>query len=847
MARRRRRRAPDVDGEPKPVSREGAARTGARGLVALLFGSGFAALVYETLWVKQLGRVVGVEVHAVTIALSAFFAGLALGGAVLGRLADRVRRPVRLYALLEAGVAVLGTLSTLALSRSAEPFAALGGTVGPLAWALPFALVGAPSFLMGGTLPALLRALRPAERGVAPATGRLYAANTAGAVAGTLAVPFALVPALGITGTGVFAGGVSLAVAAAAIALDRRGTAPPPAPAEPGHDARPRDAGFALALYAAAGGVALGYEVVWSELLVPLLSTRTYAFAVMLGTYLAGLALGSALFARLARPGHDPWRAFGLLIASAGACAMAAVAALGTWLPDAQTFAGMWAMRLAGRETVEVVARFAVASFAVLLVPTTLLGAAFPAAARLAAGPGRVAGDVGAIAAVNTAGGIAGTLLTGFVLVPRLGLVRSLGLLALAGATIGALAVLKSRRPRSTAVAAALVLGVGLLALATPRDRLARLLAEKRGGTLVFYEEDAGGTVAVLEQKAPAGDRAFRRLYIQGVSNSGDAPPSVRYMRLQALLPLLVHPGEPRSALVVGFGTGITAGALLTWPGLETRAVAELLPAVVRAGPLFSGNLGAATDPRLDVRIGDGRQELLRRTQQYDLVTLEPPPPSAAGVANLYSRDFYALCRDRLAPGGLMAQWWPLPAQNDEDSRSLVRAFLDVFPHATAWSTELHEVLLLGSRGPLELRGLRVAERFAVPEVGDALAEVGVESPEALLATFLADRAALERYVAGAPPVTDDRPLIEHAAWVRRGEIRRVLPKLLDLSSPVPLSPGDPLRAGAEAERRELFAFYRAALLAMEGRPEAAARALGEPLRRDPGNPYYLWVVQGGA
>jgi len=148
--------------------------------------------------VRQLGRVVGVEIHAVSIALSAFFGGLALGGASLGRLADRVLRPVRLYAWLEAGVAALGVLSTLALARSAPLFVALQDTVGPLAWALPFSLVGLPAFLMGGTLPALLRSLHPGADTVAPATGVLYAANTAGAVVGTLATPFLLVPAFGI-------------------------------------------------------------------------------------------------------------------------------------------------------------------------------------------------------------------------------------------------------------------------------------------------------------------------------------------------------------------------------------------------------------------------------------------------------------------------------------------------------------------------------------------------------------------------------------------------------------------------------------------------------------------------
>jgi spermidine synthase len=316
-------------------------------------------------------------------------------------------------------------------------------------------------------------------------------------------------------------------------------------------------------------------------------------------------------------------------------------------------------------------------------------------------------------------------------------------------------------------------------------------------------------------------------------------------MRLQALLPLLIHRGEPRSALVVGFGTGITAGALLADPELERRVVAELLPSVVRAAALFSGNLGAAADKRLEIRIGDGRHELLRRSQRYDVITLEPPPPSAAGVVNLYSRDFYELVRSRLEPDGLMAQWWPLPAQNDEDSRSLVRSFLDVFPHASAWTTELHEVLLVGSARPLELDGARVERRWAQPEVAAALAEVGIESAAALLATWLTDRAGLERYAGDAPPVTDDRPRIEHAAWVRRGEIRRVLPRLLEVASDVPLLPKDPLRVPVEAERQELFGFYRFSLHLMAGERDAAGAALREVLARDPRNPYYLWVAYG--
>jgi predicted membrane-bound spermidine synthase len=580
-------------------------------------------------------------------------------------------------------------------------------------------------------------------------------------------------------------------------------------------------------------------------MLVQFLSTRSFAFAVMLGTYLAGLALGAFLFARLSRPHHDPWRVLGLLLAAAAASALIILAGLGAWLPDAQTFAGKWALRLTGSETIEVVARFVVASAVVVLVPTTLLGAAFPAAARLAADADRVGGDVGLVAALNTAGGIAGTLLTGFALVPLVGLVRTLSLLAIGGTLLGAMALVRSGHPRALATAILLVFAVGALAVLVPRDHLARLLAAERGGQLVFYEEDPGGTVAVLEQPGSGGGGSYRRLYIQGVSNSGDAPTSLRYMRLQALLPLLIHPGEPRSVLVLGFGTGITAGALLAHPGLEQRVVAELLPPVVEAGGEFSGNYDASRSPLLDIRLGDGRHELLRRDDRYDLITLEPPPPSAAGVVNLYSREFYELCLERLAPGGLMAQWWPLPTQNEEDSRSLVRAFLDVFPHVSAWSTEMHEILLVGSLEPLALDGPRVANRFERGTIRTALAEVGVESPEALLGTWITDRAGLEAFAGDAPPVTDDRPRIEYAAWVRRGEIRRVLPRLLELATEAPLAEGDPLRPGVAAETEELRLFYHASLFALEGEQERAVTLVRDVLSRDPRNPYYLWVALG--
>ncbi len=813
----------------------------------LLFASGCAALVYQVLWIKQLSLVVGVEVYAITAGISAFFAGLALGGWAFGRFADSLPRPVFLYTLLEVAVAALGVGATLALAQAASAFVWLQQHIGLLAWLLPFALVGIPAFLMGGTLPVMIRALAPQPGQLGAAGGRLYAANTAGAIAGTLLTSFMLIPAFGVRGSALCAAALNLLAAAGALALLRRQfsqdtTAPAvhaPSVSKP--------ARLALTLYAIAGGVALGYEVVWTQSIVQFMSTRTFAFAVVLATYLTGLVMGSALIARRTDRLRDPWGWFGLLIAAAGLVALLEIAFLGRWLVLLQTQAEAAVLALGGSGMSGMSARFAVAALGIVFVPTLLLGAAFPLALRLCVDGQHVGRDVGAVVAFNTLGGIVGVLLSGFVLVPMLGLVRTLGVLAVIAAAIGYVASnwgtsVRKRRRQSITVVALLSLAVAVL---TPVNRLAELLPGARNGQLSFYEEGRGGTVAVVTQGQA--QRAFHRLYIQGVSNTGDAMPSLRYMRIQALLPLLIHNGEPHSALVIGFGTGITAGALLQYPALQQRVVAELLPTVIHAAPLFKGNYNAASDPGIDIRLRDGRQELLASPQPYDLITLEPPPPSAAGVVNLYSRDFYQLAASRLQHNGLVAQWLPLPTQNIEESRSLVRSFLDVFPHASLWTSEFHEMLLVGSLEPIELDVDRISARFNQASVRTAFQDVGISSPAALLATWVTDRTGLERFVGSALPVTDDQPRIEYAPWVRPDEINRVLPALLSLYQAPPL-----VNANAELISRmsdhhlRLMQFYAASLHAYKGEREAWARDMADVARDDGANPYYRWFLGDG-
>jgi predicted membrane-bound spermidine synthase len=808
----------------------------------LLFISGGAALIYQMLWIKQLSLVVGAEIHAISVAISGFFGGLALGSWLFGRWADRSDRPVQLYAVLEIATAVAGITASLALAHAAPIFVRLE-TVNPdLAWAAVFALIAVPAFMMGGTLPVLVRAQVRRGRDVGGVGGSLYAANTTGAIVGALLPAFVLIPLFGIRGSAFFAAALNCVTAIGAFLLDRSARRPNVAARDTvSPSSRSSRTRLAIALYAAAGGIALGYEIVWSQAVIPFMSTRSFAFSIVLATYLAGLALGAALFARFGDRVKDAGAAFGFLIAFAGWLALIEIAAFGPWLIVAQTVFETATYRLTGSDLAGMCARFVSTAVGIVLAPTMLLGAAFPAMLRLVVGNDKVGQDVGGVVAANTLGGIAGMLVTGFLLIPRFGLVRTLGVLAVGAALVGAIAAIRfAGGIKSKSAISAIGLASIVVAVLTPPAQIIRLAA--RGGDITFYDESAAGMVSVVE--ASSAGRRFHRLYIQGVSNSGDAMPSLRYMRLQALLPLLIHNGEPKSALVIGYGTGITAGALSQFPDLERRVVSELLPAVLRAAPNFTGTFDAATDPGLEKRLGDGRRELQRNGERYDMITLEPPPPSAAGVVNLYSSDFYRLAAARLNQYGIVAQWLPLPTQNEEDTRALVRSFIDNFPYASLWSTELHEAMLVGSLQPIGLDLARISERFRRETTSKALAEVGINSPEALLATWIMDREGLTQLAADAPAVTDDRPLIEYAAWVRRGEFARTFTRLQQLRSDPPIAnAGSDVAPLLATERDELNAFYSLGLSALAGDRATYARDVKRAREAAKKNSYYRWFV----
>jgi spermidine synthase len=745
---------------------------GALAAAALL--SGVAALVYQLLWTRQLGLVLGNTVGAVSLVLAAFMGGLAVGSAVAAQRVDRLpsRALPRLYALLEAGIAVCGLVLPFVL---AVPLPRLAG----LRFAFAAVALLVPTALMGATLPALAALWRPDDRRLAQAAGVLYAANTLGAVAGSLATAFFLLPGLGVRRSTFAAAFLNLVAGGLVWSRGRVGEkAAAPASEGPRPPAKTRTdaaregdrlpARAALAVLALSGLGALANEVAWTRALALLIGPTAYAFAFIVSAVIAGLALGSAAAATVADRLRHPGLALGLVEIAAAIVSLGVVEGIGR-LPvvvaqvvrdNADRMPRLMALEFAG-------------VCALLVPPCILFGAAFPLAVRLAGGAGP-AGAVGRVYSWNTAGAIAGALLAGFVALPRLGLEATLLAAVAVHAVAGAAAIVLARPARARlALAAGLLAVVGVAARAaggwdrallaggaykyaaySPPDRLEE---ELRAGDLVYYREGAAATVSV---KRLGGTLSLAVDGKVDATSSGD----MLTQRMLAHLPLLLHPGA-RDVAVIGLGSGVTAGSALAYEGTRVEVV-EISPEVVEAARLFAAvNRQALADPRLRIVVDDGRHHLLLAERRYDVIISEPSNPWMAGVSALFTRDFFALARARLAEGGLFCQWAHIYNMAPGDLRTVVAGFTDVFPGAALFLLNEGDVLLLGGRGDLPRPDpATLTARMSAPAIGEDLAGVRVTSPFGLGSLFALGAPDLAAWAASAERHTDDRPLLEFRA-----------------------------------------------------------------------------------
>ena len=757
----------------------------ARTAFLALYGlSGGVALLYQVAWIRLLTLHMGHTAAAVGTVLAAFMGGLALGAALGGRAAVRLprQRALAWYARLEIVIAACALLVPLGLAAlqpllHATYLDGAGPWFGAMRALSSLVLIAVPAAAMGATLPLAVRWFAGAATRGSRDAGALYAVNTIGAAFGAAATGFVLLPALGLQLTTTVGVVINIGVALAAFRLAAR-TSPSETSSTPGPiarrtAARPPAAApvvqpwLAAAALGVSGFVALLYEVIWTRALALVLGPTTYAFTTMVVAFIIGIACGawaaSRLVDRIARP--VLWLAASLAMAALGA--LAASLAIGRIpLAIAETASSSDAT------FVSVAARQA-ALIAPLLIPMTVaFGAAFPfAVAAASRGPAQLASDVARVYAANTAGAISGALAGSFLFIPWLGLHRSI---ALGGALLAGTAVLVAVTALSRWPVRALVTGGGV-ALAAAGFLLppwnVHLLssgaylygADAAGdpqsileaGELLYYAEGAAGTVSV---RRVAGTTS---LAIDGkvdASNGAD----MLTQKLLAHLPLMLHP-SPRRAAVIGYGSGVTAGAALQHP-VARLDVLEISPEVIAASPLFRAeNHDAPADGRARIVITDGRTHLMLSAAAYDVIISEPSNPWMAGIAALFTREFFSAARSRLAPGGVFCQWAHTYDIADADLRSIVATFASVFPDGSMWLVGDGDLLLIGSTVPVtDLLG-NITDAWAREAVARDLGTVGVRHPFALFSMFLAGGPGLLSYGRGEIQ-TDDRLALEFSA-----------------------------------------------------------------------------------
>ncbi len=733
----------------------------ATALIASLFVvSGATALVGQVVWMRMLGLVLGNTVWAASVVVAVWMLGMALGAAAGARLAPRVRRHLVWYGLAEAGIGVFLALSPFV----ADHLVRLGALVGPdlssglgVGLAQRFALSAAallpPTVLMGLTLPLLVERVRGTN--LAGKTALLYGLNTLGAAAGVFLTAYLLLPWLGERGALAAAAVACSVVAGFAILLEERVHRPEARPRR-APEARPAARVF-LVLVGVMGFAALAAELLWVRILVLHLGSRVYAFALLLGVYLTGLALGSMAVRLLARRLGDPHRTLALLQLLAGVMLCLQLAALG----GAGDVMAWIAGTVQPRATFAALQLVMLAAVAVAFLPVTFLfGASFPLAVAADPAARSDGGHVGRVAAANTVGAIVGAIAGPFLITPALGCQRALLVLALVHVAV-AVGLLPARRTVLAALAPlALVLG---LWIRLPADWVLRQAEAvvREGVTLIELREGLGATVVVKEYREPSG--TWRSLELNGLNVAGTDPALLTVQQLQGNLPLL-QVESARRVLHVGFGSGGTCWAVSRHP-VERIDVVEISPEVIAAaGRWFSDvNHGVLHDPRVRVIVNDGRNFLLATRETYDVILSDSIHPLYAGNSTLYTREYFELCRSRLEPGGVVSMWLPLYSLDRESFLRILRAFHEVFPHTVVWydSTTVNENTVVTGRldeGPISIDWERLADEGVMASVRVG----GIETSSELLATLLLGPADVARLTGDIPPLTDDLPYVEY-------------------------------------------------------------------------------------
>ena len=762
------------------VSQNRSPETGMRlAILVLFFLSGACALVYEVVWMRMLTLIFGATAFATSTILASFFAGLALGGFSFGRIIDRGRSPLLVYGLLEAGIGIFAFLMPVLFAvvtwlyvGIARQFDVSFYQISLIRFALSFLVLLVPATLMGGTLPVIVKFFATRSEKLGWNVGQLYAVNTFGAVLGTLAAGFFLILLLGVKQSAYAAGVVNLFIAGAVLALAwrvgrgeaaREGITGSAAEAEvsSGGAFSLKHARLALWAIGLSGLCALALQVFWTRALVFFLDNSTHAFTTILTAFLLGIALGSLIIARFidSRTRLLAW--LGGMEVLIGVSAILAIPIVSRLSPVFQSMEGVALDSMLAWKWMGV--RFA-KSLTVMLVPTLLMGMTFPVATKIyTRSMSRIGTALGDVYSINTIGGVFGSVLAGFALIPLIGVQQGIVVIAAINVIIGVALVLAEpgmvQRVRvALAVGSGIVfIGLGTMFATGGATILTSYWETVEEPEVLSYEEGIGGTVKVFRDKW--GEKV---LSVNGFPVAGTAAEAHEVQKPLAHLPLLLSTVPKPRVNVIGFGTGGTSWGM-TQHDIAEVDVVELVPGVIDAAGWFpESNHGVLTEPKFNLIMGDGRNYALVTDKVYDVISVDATSPKMAGNGSLYTLEFYRLLEDRLSDDGMVVQWLPFHLLADSEVRMITKSFMTVFPHLTMWFTPFRQhIILLGTRQPLEIDFQALSAGLAREDIRRELGTLDVRGAFDVLSWFVMGEETVAEYVRNARVNSDNHPYLE--------------------------------------------------------------------------------------
>lgn len=758
--------------------------------------SGVAALIYQVVWFKQLSYFIGNTTYSQSVVLATYMGGLAVGAWYWGKKADTIKNSLLLFAALEIVLAIYCFFYSPIFSFVEQQFS---NTVINYQWEsdgvsvlfLKFIVSGAtiffPTFLMGGTLPVLVKFLSLRVEQVGKNVSILYFINSLGAVIGTVLAGFFLIQAFGLIKTTYFAAAVELFVGIASLLLAKysfasmntdSSTIKKETSSIKIETLSNKQYKLVLTIAALSGFCAMVYEVLWLRLLIPILSSSTYSFTIILAAFITGITLGSYLTYRFNHKIKSPLRFVGY-------CQLFIVVSIFLTLPFYEFLPyEIWKAVQPAFGTENSYSYYLFIQFAfvfmVLILPTIFMGMTLPVLSRFAVSDVKKSGKIiGNIFAINTLGTVAGSLLAGLFLIPFLGIFLTIVVAILINLSL-AFSVFKQKNLITTKhklVLSSIVILTGFIFFknvnteswaypimlsqvprkinrtAPPETYDEFISGLTNNDTILFYKEGLGGTIIVGKNK--------EQIYLF-TNGKGDAN-SVLDLRTQVSLgqtPIILHP-KADTVFVIGYGAGTTIGNVLSHPNVKYAEVAEISGEVIDASVHFDKiNEQPLKHKNLKVIKDDGVSALRLSQYKYDVIISQPSNPWSAGVGNLFTREFFQDCKEKLKPGGYVAQWFSYYEMDDKSLQLILRTALDQFKYISLWHIGTADILLLCSETPFNFNLDTIEKNYTM--VQDKLEKININTFSTFLSQqIISSTSGLKKYAGKGAINTEDHPLLE--------------------------------------------------------------------------------------